>query len=361
VHQLTDRAWAHIYQLAWAGADGVLMLAKDKEDGFQIWQVSYPDGMAKRLTNDPEGYFSLSVTKDGGTITVAKAVLQSNIWVAPSNDVNSAHMLTGGASKLDTFAAWAGNRLFFFSQTTIMGADTPELWSMDPNGGNRTAVSIPVNEIGDLSASQDGRCLTFTASTGDANNPVYRHMYRVNVDGSDLREITTDGGYVPSGPRFSKDGQWLYYVANQQGKPPSIWKIRSDGTGGPVHLSEEHAYALSLSPDGKYLAFMTDGEDPKNNRVGVSAADGSGTVKYFSNIINRFTWAPDSRSLSYVVGSADRVDNLMSQAISGGEPKKLTDFKSLRLWSFEYSSDGKQIAFSQGIETSDVLLYTNFK
>ena len=53
--------------------------------------------------------------------------------------------------------------------------------------------------------------------------------------------------------------------------------------------------------------------------------------------------------------------NLFIQPISGGEPKKLTDFKSELIFNFDYSRDGKQIALSRGTETSDVLHYTNFK
>ncbi|MBV9241616.1 MAG: protein kinase, partial [Acidobacteria bacterium] len=114
-HQLTSRRWAHIFQLVWAGSDSLLMLAKDQEDGFQIWQVQYPDGTANRLTNDPDGCSSLSITRDARTMAVAKAFVQASIWVAPSSDPNSAHAVTAGASRLDELPTWAGNRLFFIS------------------------------------------------------------------------------------------------------------------------------------------------------------------------------------------------------------------------------------------------------
>ena len=72
-------------------------------------------------------------------------------------------------------------------------------------------------------------------------------------------------------------------------------------------------------------------------------------------------WTPDRRSLVYADWSKSGDGNLFIQPISGGEPKKLTDFKSELIFNFDYSRDGKQIALSRGTETSDVLHYTNFK
>ena len=66
-------------------------------------------------------------------------------------------------------------------------------------------------------------------------------------------------------------------------------------------------------------------------------------------------------SLVYADWSKSGVGNLFAQPISGGEPKKLTDFKNKLIFSFDYSRDGKQIAFSRGTNASDVLLYTNIK
>jgi len=39
----------------------------------------------------------------------------------------------------------------------------------------------------------------------------------------------------------------------------------------------------------------------------------------------------------------------------------LTDFKQERIFSFDYSSDGKQLALSHGTINNDVVLISNFK
>jgi hypothetical protein len=55
------------------------------------------------------------------------------------------------------------------------------------------------------------------------------------------------------------------------------------------------------------------------------------------------------------------VTNLWAQPIDGSPPKQLTNFASERIFNFDFSRDGKQLALSRGTETSDVVLISNFK
>lgn len=73
-----------------------------------------------------------------------------------------------------------------------------------------------------------------------------------------------------------------------------------------------------------------------------------------------FLWVPDGRALIYVDTRGD-VSNLWTQRIEGGTPKQITDFKQGRIFSFDYSPDGKQIALSRGTINNDVVMISNFK
>lgn len=68
---------------------------------------------------------------------------------------------------------------------------------------------------------------------------------------------------------------------------------------------------------------------------------------------------PDGRSLVYFV----RKDggNIWSQPIDGGTPKQLTNFTGDGITSFDFSRDGKQIAFTRMTTTSDVVLISGFR
>ncbi|HKG21865.1 MAG TPA: hypothetical protein VKC34_08185, partial [Blastocatellia bacterium] len=66
------------------------------------------------------------------------------------------------------------------------------------------------------------------------------------------------------------------------------------------------------------------------------------------------------RALTYV-DNRGGIANIWSQPLAGGEPRPLTDFKSDQIFSFAWSRDGRQLACSRGVITSDVVLITDFK
>jgi hypothetical protein len=49
------------------------------------------------------------------------------------------------------------------------------------------------------------------------------------------------------------------------------------------------------------------------------------------------------------------------RALDGSPPRKLTDFKSDRIFSFGWSRDGKQLALARGTLTNDVILISDFR
>ncbi len=55
------------------------------------------------------------------------------------------------------------------------------------------------------------------------------------------------------------------------------------------------------------------------------------------------------------------ISNIWSQPLDGGAPKQLTDFKTDRIFAFDWSRDGKQLAVSRGTVTSDVVLIKDFR
>ena len=55
------------------------------------------------------------------------------------------------------------------------------------------------------------------------------------------------------------------------------------------------------------------------------------------------------------------MDNVWSQPLDGAAPKQLTDFKQERIFAFDWSRDGKQLALARGTLTRDAVLISNFK
>ena len=66
-------------------------------------------------------------------------------------------------------------------------------------------------------------------------------------------------------------------------------------------------------------------------------------------------WTPDGLHLNYVDGRNDG-DNIWSQPLDGTPAKKIADFAPDRIFSFDWSRDGKNMAVARGTVTSDVVL-----
>ena len=65
-------------------------------------------------------------------------------------------------------------------------------------------------------------------------------------------------------------------------------------------------------------------------------------------------WSPDSRSLAYL-DCADGVSNIWVQKLDG-RPRKLTDFRSGHITTFDWSPDGTELAWITRSQVSDVVL-----
>jgi hypothetical protein len=116
-----------------------------------------------------------------------------------------------------------------------------------------------------LSWAPGGALLVHTGMgvPGDGQAPRLR-LYTYTPGAAASRQLVPSEPDVhDSGPRFSRDGQWVYFA--EQHYPyyaPTLFRVRSDGTGlahiGPAKRLDRVAWQPSPSPDGDRLAFVVD-------------------------------------------------------------------------------------------------------
>ena len=119
-----------------------------------------------------------------------------------------------------------------------------------------TGDLLAVKRVGDPQLSPDGRTVAFTSGSVDKQaNRVITQIYTINIDGSNLKQITT-GDKSHSSPRWSPDGKRLAFVTGGQ-----IWTMEPDGddreqitkvstgAGGPVPIRRRHRAAGPSAPE----------------------------------------------------------------------------------------------------------------
>ena len=179
----------------------------------------------------------------------------------------------------------------------------------------------------------------------------------MNIDGSDQRQLGNSQGGEQSA-RFSPDGRWLVY-RTAIGRWTS-WKIPAEG-GEPAQITDKISRSPAVSPDGKLVAYFYR-EENGPWRLAIAPFEGGEPSRTFDIPAipdPSLRWTPDSRAVAYV-DTKNGVSNIIAQPLDGGAPKQLTDFKEMRIFSFAYSRDGKQLALSRGTINNDVVLISGF-
>ena len=147
--------------------------------------------------------------------------------------------------------------------------------------------------------------------------------------------------------------------------PIRAWKVSIDG-GEPVRLTDKLTSIPTVSPDGSLVAcWYRDDQSNTLTKIAIIPFAGGDPVKVFDipssvNFATGLRWTPDGRALNYI-DTINGVSNIWSLPIDSSAPKQLTDFKTDRIFWFDFSHDGKQLALSRGTQTSDVVLIRDFR
>jgi len=358
---LTSQKWLiRLCRVVWLGDGTGLILTADTQgtSGTQLWFISYPEGRARRITNDLNGYgtFSLGLTADNSTIVTVLDDPSMQIWTTAVNEPSSlasqiSHGQVDGVPGLD----WMPDgQIVYLAE----GGNSFEIRIMNADGSGSRPLTSDSYMKSYPAVSPHGNYVFFTSQQSGTPD-----IWRINLDGSNLKQITS-GDSADYAPTCSPDGQWLTFISKRSGNS-SLWKISVDG-GEPVQLTDRPVTRASFSPDGKLIAcgyFVEGAKAPW--KVGIIPFAGGQPVKLLdmpqsANLWAGLWWTSDARALFYA-DAHNGVSNLWNQPVDGGKAVQITNFKDKSILHFALSRDGKRIALSRGHPTADVVLIKDFK
>jgi Tol biopolymer transport system component len=350
---ISPNKWSSSGRVAWLGdGSGLVLDASDQSSSLlpQLWYVAYPSGEARRITNDLNRYFGVSLTGDSSALVTVQSEVASSIWVAPHGDATAARRLTSGSGTgegLNGVASVPNGGVLY---TSNAGGHS-DIWSMSADGGNPAQLTMNAGNNTDPAVSADGRIVVFSS---DRNGN--RNIWSMNIDGSSPRQLTN--GNADFLPQLTPDGKWLLYQSNSAGKLRTCKQPLNGGT--PQPLIERTATNPTISPDGKWVAIYAFDEAAGRFEIAYMPIEGGEPAKLSYQVDAAYGWSPDSKALLYV-DNRNGVSNLMSQTLDGRPPKQITNFTEGTIFNFAWSADGKQLFLARGAINSDVVLINNVK
>lgn len=193
----------------------------------------------------------------------------------------------------------------------------------------------------------------------------------MDASGANQTQITFGEKEIETYPQISPDGAWLYYI-QKAATASTVWR-KSLTDGRAEALTEAGKLApdsfLSLSPDGKFLAFhnsvekMNEEDDKQIYQVGVIPTDKRAAPKFFQIAASRLVvrWTSDGTALDYIENNAAG-GRIRRQALDGNKtPTIVVDLPKAFLHNFAWSADGANLVLSRGQQLNDAILLTNFQ
>jgi len=350
---ITSRKWYGVERVAWLpDGSGVITTAQERAgDQYQLWQISYPEGEARTLTNDLSDYHLVSLTTDAGALVTVVSDTTSNIWLVPNGEWSNGRQLTSSKSNgIGATALLSDGRIIYESRA----GGNSDLWIMDADGRNQKQLTDDAYNERFALATPDGHHIVFLSARPGSQ------LWRMDIDGSNAKRLTDSGALSPT---MSPDGKWVAYTTFGPGGF-SIWKVSIDG-GEPVQITSKYSLSPAISPDGTLIACYYLDERTGGPKIALIPFAGGEPVKIFEyRFVDAGTypvrWTHDGRALTYIVNRGG-VSNIWIQPVDDSPARQLTDFKSDRIFSFDWSRDGKWLALSRGPEQRDVVMMSDFR
>jgi Tol biopolymer transport system component/DNA-binding winged helix-turn-helix (wHTH) protein len=326
----------------------------------QIAEISLSDGKTHPISHDLSSYITVRATADGKALLTVQNLTLSNIQIlAPGSGSkgSEARPLSTENQNYEGVEGlgWTPNGKIVYPSVFERGS---ELMETDGNGSNPRRLSLTDSQSGRFSnpaLSPRGDFIAVTRwSEHDRAN-----IWRMDMNGGNLRRLTNGTQDFP--PSITPDGQWVVY-ASVQGDKSVLMKVSSQG-GPAIKLTDYDADYPSVSPDGKWIACSYISQPNHPASLAIIPIAGGPPARVFqlpeTATPPPLAWTPDGRAVSFI-NDVNGVGNIWQQPVAGGPATPITHFASGKLFSFQWSRDGR-LALSRGTETTDAVLIKSFR
>jgi serine/threonine protein kinase len=330
------------------GGKALAVTYSNQETNFtqqQIGLVNYPDGKFRAITADTNDYTNPSVSSDGKTIASVMHQSVRDVYVSngQKSDYSDVKQITSGEPVQNI--SWTSDGKLLLDQLPVIrfvSADGTVKGGITPEDG-----SAVFNSQG----CSDGHVI-FTQAVMKA---MALNIWLCEADGTGLRKLTS--GKNDQFPMCSPDGKTVFFVNIATN---AYMKVPING-GEAQRLSpvfSETNGSYDIARDGKTAALGTydfKAQRPNISLVSVESGTVLRTLEFDPRHVGLLRFSPDGKGVVYPIREKG-VDNLWLQPLDGGPGRQITSFSALKIYSYQWSQDGKNLAFVRGESPSDLVL-----
>src|SRR5439155_19024244 len=261
----------------------VAFLSARDEGKTQVWQLNRLGGEAERLTDTPQDVEDFAWSPDSRQLdlTLRDASREELKDAMENSDKNFAHPATAGESdakdKKKAQKPWVIDRLQFkLDEIGYLDRRRTHLYVLDLAAKSLMQITSGDYDDSEPAWSPDGKFLAFTSnrSAPDPDATYDQNIWVVAAGNSDkgahLTQVTTNPG-ADGSPAWSPDGKWIAYVTQLE---PRLFDYATKHLAiSPAIGGEAKLLTLALarmvtvprfSPDGKFIYFIADDDGTQN-------------------------------------------------------------------------------------------------
>ena len=346
----------------WSPDGKCLSFLSEREGGkSQVWLLDRRGGEAVRLTDTVQGVDDFEWSPDSARLVLVLRDPKPEDIEAARNRERPA---PATPPRPRTPAPLVIDRLQFKRDTVgYLDRRRTHLYLFSVSAKTTTQITSGDFDDSEPAWSPDGKSLAFSSNrTEDADANYKSHIWVAAADNTDqgahLTQVTPDPG-PDSAPTWSPDGKWIAYVTELD---PHLFyyntrhlAVVASGGGQAKVLTlafDRSIHHPRFSNDGKYIYFAAE-DDGTQNLCRIPAGGGEITRPIGGRFaVGTYSLGKDD-SIAAQISTIDRPDEIFYLPNGTGEPARLTKtndalFQQLRLAQADYvhfkSKDGTTVA-----------------
>lgn len=295
---------------------------------FHVWYLILTDSVITyyQLSWSPDGKYVAFVREEDGAY--------DGMYVISIENMNMTQLDAGTYIHSSPYyrAVWAPD-----SQSLVFMVDwgnsgwISDIYRVNVDGSNLVNLTGDLPDAFRPSWSPDSQRIVFYAG---------RQIYVVDADGSNLSQLT-DIGQDARSPAWAPDGRSIAFLGWRKNR--AIFMMDTDGANPSYTAGIEHGvYDFAWSPDGRYFAAYSRLEET-SSALYVMDTDGANLVQIaeFEDDHYNLIWSLDGSKIAFYAYESDSI-----YVLDVAQPLTLTQIEGIRAWlPIVWSPDSTRIAY----------------